>query len=65
MKTLLVISFSCLALFMLDAMLLRFTRLSLAEVAIIFGCAISAMIVWAIAMNRYIKRVESNRDDAE
>lgn len=63
MKTLLIISFTCLALFMFDAALLRFTRLSLTEFAIIFGCAMSAVIVWATAMNAYIKRVESNNNN--
>ena len=65
MKTLIVISFGCLALFMLDAVLLRFTRLSLAEALTIFACAVASMIVWVTAMNRYIKRIESSKDDSE
>ena len=63
MKTLLIISFTCLALFAFDAALLRFTRLSLAEFAIIFGCAMSAVIVWTTAMNAYIKMSERNNNN--
>ena len=55
MKLILII-LGCMALFMLDGMLLRFTHLSTIEAFTILGCAIAAMIVWVNAMNAYINR---------
>lgn len=54
--TLGLIFISCLALFMLDAMLLRFTHLSLAEALTILGCGVAAMVIWVTAFNQFLDK---------
>lgn len=54
--TLGLIFISCLALFMLDAMLLRFAHLSLTEALTILGCGVAAMVVWVTAFNQFLDK---------
>lgn len=56
MKTLIIIAVCCMALFMLDGILLRFAHLSFIECMSILGCAILALMVWATAIDIYINR---------
>jgi hypothetical protein len=59
---LLLISALAMGLYLIDAMLLRFARLTFVESMVIIGCAMCAMIVWVTAMNAYIKQTENKND---
>jgi hypothetical protein len=59
---LLLISALAMGLYLIDAMLLRFARLTFVESMVIICCAMCAMIVWVTAMNAYIKQTENKND---